>query len=55
MLCLFLNWINRLEGIMQAVSRPVNELEVKSHNEVVLTLLAIASFSFSFLAVFLFF
>ena len=52
---LFLNWINLLEGIMQAVSRPLNGLEVKSHCEVVLTLLAFVSFSFSFVAVFLFY
>lgn len=55
MSCLFLNWINLLEGTMQAVSRPLNGLEVKNHYEVALTLLAFAYFSFSFVAVFLFY
>jgi hypothetical protein len=55
MSCLFLNWIGLLEGTMQAVSRPLNGLEVKIHYEFVLTLLAFASFSFSFVAVFLFY
>jgi len=54
MSCLFLNWISLLEGAIQAVSGPLNGLEVKSHYEVVLTLLAFASFSFSFVAMFIF-
>jgi len=55
MSCLFPNWIRLLEGAIQAVSGPLNGLEVKSHYEVVLTLLAFASFSFSFVAMFLFY
>jgi hypothetical protein len=55
MSCLFPNWTSLLEGTTQAVSKPLRGLEVKSHYQVVLKLLVFATFSFSFVAVFLFY